>query len=140
MKMNPKGSNCIILSREVSAGLTGDGVFGVRNRRKANDRAPRGTLIQKHQRHVTAVKYPLRIGAVIDANPNIALRPPLYLGRDCSGTMMLISMKAPHAIPAPPIPAIARPTMRALEVGAVAQTIDPVSNTATSMKRTDFAE
>lgn len=38
----------------------------------------------------------------------------------------------PDVIPAAPIPVIARPTIRAVEVGAVAETMEPISNIATS--------
>jgi predicted enzyme related to lactoylglutathione lyase len=37
-------------------------------------------------------------------------------------------VKAPEKIPAPPTPAIARPTMRATEVGARAQISEPTNN------------
>jgi hypothetical protein len=49
-------------------------------------------------------------------------------------------MKAPEPIPAPPMPVMARPTIKAFEVGAAAQTIDPISNIAASVKRTHLVE
>ena len=44
-----------------------------------------------------------------------------------------MSNNPPDVIPAAPIPVIARPTIRAAEVGAVAETMEPISNIATSV-------
>lgn len=49
-------------------------------------------------------------------------------------------MKAPEPIPAPPMPVMARPTINAFEVGAEAQTIDPISNMNASAKMTHLVE
>jgi hypothetical protein len=49
-------------------------------------------------------------------------------------------MKTPEPIPAPPIPVMARPTIKAFEVGAAAQTIDPISKIAVRIKRTHLVE
>jgi hypothetical protein len=47
---------------------------------------------------------------------------------------------APEKIPAEPIPAIARPTMKALELGAPPQSADPTSKTRIATKKTLFVE
>ena len=60
---------------------------------------------------------------------------PKYLGRERRGTRLLIMTRAPELTPAPPIPVMARPTMSAAELGAVAETMEPISKIATSMTR-----
>jgi len=47
---------------------------------------------------------------------------------------------APTEVPAAPMPVIARPIMRAMEEGAAAQTMEPISNKATIVTRVHFAE
>lgn len=61
---------------------------------------------------------------------------PKYLGRDWSGTSVLMRRRAPDEIPAAPTPVITRPTIRAADVGAVADTMEPNSNIATSPRST----
>ena len=46
---------------------------------------------------------------------------PLYMGRFSSGTLYAKMMRAPEKIPAEPTPAMARPTMSAVLVGATPQ-------------------
>jgi len=43
-------------------------------------------------------------------------------------------------VPADPNPAMARPTMSAVDVGAAPQMADPISNIATAMRKTHFGE
>lgn len=47
-------------------------------------------------------------------------------------------MREPATMPAPPTPAIALPTMRAVEDGAAAQMIDPISKMAMVARYTYF--
>jgi hypothetical protein len=47
---------------------------------------------------------------------------------------------APEKIPADPMPAIARPTMSALEVGAAPQTAEPISKMAIAVRYTYLIE
>jgi hypothetical protein len=54
---------------------------------------------------------------------------PVYIGRFVSGTVFATIMRAPEKIPALPSPAMARPTIRAVEFGATPQIKDPSSNT-----------
>ena len=140
IRRNPRGSNCLTFPSQLSAGLTGGGLLGVRKTRSTNDTAPIGTLIQKHQRHVTPVKYPPSNGPMMEANPKTEPMAPVYLGRDCRGTRMLTRKNAPDATPAPPAPVITRPTIKALDVGADAQTIEPTSKTDTRATSTHLAE
>jgi hypothetical protein len=64
----------------------------------------------------------------------------VYLGRSWTGTRKVISKKEPGVTPAPPMPVMTLPTIKALDVGAVAQTIEPNSNIKMLMIRTHFAE
>jgi hypothetical protein len=47
---------------------------------------------------------------------------------------------APENIPADPTPAIARPTMKALEFKALPQTADPTSNIKIAIRKIDLVE
>lgn len=47
-------------------------------------------------------------------------------------------MKTPVTIPEAPQPEIALPTMKAAELGAAADTMDPISRIATAVTRTHF--
>ena len=62
------------------------------------------------------------------ATEAIALTPPTEaknMGRCFSGTIYAMTVNAPEKIPAPPDPAIARPTISATEVGATPQINEP---------------
>lgn len=72
--------------------------------------------------------------------PNTEPRAPIYLGREARGTRKVIKRNAPAEMPAPPMPVMTRPTMSALELGAKAQTSDPISKMATSEMSTHFVE
>lgn len=82
IRMKPKGSSCLNLPNQLSAFLSGGGVFGVNRTSKINDTTPTGRLIQKHQRHVTDVRYPPSMGPMADDIPNTDPRAPKYFGRD----------------------------------------------------------
>ena len=47
-------------------------------------------------------------------------------------------MVPPEKMPAPPRPVIARPMMKAMEEGAVAQTIDPMAKTMNEARKIAF--
>jgi len=49
-------------------------------------------------------------------------------------------MNAPGGTPAPPIPVTTRPIIKALDDGAAAQTMDPISKMATLITMTHFGE
>lgn len=148
METNPSGSNWLILPSRESADRRAAGLLGIRRMSTTRDIAPRGTLIQKHQRQVTAVRYPPKSGPAIEASPNTAPRLPArnqhshlrtvpydipkYFGREWSGTSVLMSRRAPDEMPAPPMPVITRPTIKVADVGAVADMMEPSSNIATS--------
>jgi hypothetical protein len=74
---------------QVAALCTGDVHFGVRIVSIAIETPPTGTLIQKHQRQETDVRYPPSIGPSIDVTPNTEPKLPMYFGRACTGTVLL---------------------------------------------------
>jgi len=57
----------------------------------------------------------------------ICLTIPVKIGLFTRGTEYAMMTRAPEKIPADPIPAMARPMMRATEVGAAPQTTEPTS-------------
>lgn len=63
---------------------------------------------------------------------------PVQMARLCSGMMVVSRVNPPAKIPEAPKPATARPTIRALEFGASAQTRLPTSNTKIYTKYTSF--
>jgi len=61
-------------------------------------------------------------------------------GRMRRGTECAMMIKAPEAMPEPPRPATARPTIRALLVGASPQTRDPISKMAMAARKVYLIE
>ncbi len=49
--------------------------------------------------------------------------------------MVIMIMVTPEKMPAPPRPAIARPTIKTIEFGAAPHMTDPISNRATVIKK-----
>lgn len=95
---------------------------------------------QKHHRHVTFdVNTPPSSGPAIEARPNVAAMKPVYFGRFSSGRISARITFAPVMPPALPMPATARPMMNAVDVGAAAQTIDPISKIRTVARNAHFA-
>ena len=60
--------------------------------------------------------------------PKVAPRKPVNRLLFLNGVIFAMMMKQPENIPAPPIPAIARPIINAMEVGAAPQMALPTSN------------
>lgn len=112
-----------------------------RMRSSANiDAPPIGRLSQKIQRHVTlVVKTPPSNGPAMEATPKTAPIAPKYFALRSSGRRSTKTMFEPVVMPALPIPEMARPTMKALEVGAAAQMIDPIKNIAVDAMKVHLA-
>lgn len=92
-------------------------------------KAPSGKLIPKHHLHVDfSVRAPPINGPAIAATPKMADIMPRYAGLRDSGITLVVMRTPPENIPEAPRPAIARPTIRAVELGAVVQTNEPTSN------------
>jgi len=72
-------------------------------------------------------------GPATEAIPYMPPMIPMYAGRFLRGTVFATIRIAPLKIPAAPTPAIARPMMRAVELGATPQTREPISK----MKRAE---
>jgi hypothetical protein len=62
------------------------------------------------------------------------------MGRCLTGTDKLRITRAPEKIPEQPIPAIARPTIKVLELGATAQIKDPTSKSPIVPMKHHFIE
>lgn len=73
------------------------------------------------------VKAPPTIGPITEDTPKMAPIRPWYIGRLSNGVIGIIMTTTPDMTPAEPIPAIARPIMKALEVGAAPHNAEPVS-------------
>ena len=66
-------------------------------------------------------------GPATEAIPYIAPITPIYAGLPCRGTVCPTIKMAPEKRPAEPIPAIARPRIRPVELGVMPQTNEPSS-------------
>lgn len=84
----------------------------------------------------SSVKTPPRSGPMTEDIPKTAPKSPVYKGRLCKGTVMVIIIMTPENTPADPRPAIALPMMKILEDGAAAHSRDPISNTITELRKT----
>lgn len=63
---------------------------------------------------------------------------PVYIGRLLRGTMYTIRIIVPEGMQAEPSPAIARPTINAIEVGVAPQSAEPISKTRMLPRKTHF--
>ena len=77
---------------------------------------------------------------MIDEIPKTDPIRPTKIGRLASGTICAIITVAPENMPADPIPAIARPNMKALEFGAPPQMADPTSKIRMAIRKTVLVE
>ena len=69
-----------------------------------------------------------------NVRPNIEV----YMGLLRRGTSGSMIMADPEKMPAAPRPAIARPTMKAIELGAAPQTAEPISKMIMENRKTCF--
>lgn len=70
-------------------------------------------------------------GPMIEAMPNMDPMRPTYMGLFSSGTICVRISDEPEKMPAEPMPATARPIMKAVELGAAPQIAEPTSKTTT---------
>ena len=82
---------------------------------------------------------PIR-GPATEATPKIAPRNPVHIGRFRSGTLCMIMTIAPEKTPADPSPAIARPRMKAVELGAAPHRTEPSSKRPMTVRKTYLGE
>ena len=75
-------------------------------------------------------------GPATEAMPYMPPISPKKIGRLTRGTVLAIVTRAPVKIPADPSPATARPTMKAVEVGATPQTKEPSSKMNNATRKT----
>lgn len=64
----------------------------------------------------------------------------MYCGRFSRGKIWVRMTEDPENIPAEPIPAMARPMMKAVELGAAPQIAEPTSKTTTAARKIIFVE
>jgi hypothetical protein len=72
--------------------------------------------------------------------PNMEPMRPIKRGRLCRGMTWVIMTVAPFWMPADPIPAMARPTINEVELGAAPQTAEPISKITTAAKKSILVE
>ena len=77
-------------------------------------------------------------GPMIDAIPNIAPPNPYISGRLWSGTRRMMMMIEPERMFEGPAPAIARPTMRTVDLDAAPQRVEPIFKRTTKARKTYF--
>jgi len=89
------------------------------------------TIYHLHHRQDTlSVNAPPSNGPITEEIPKTAPKNPWNIGRFANGIVCTIMTTVPENRPAEPRPAMARPTMRAFDVGAEPQMADPTSKRA----------
>jgi hypothetical protein len=90
--------------------------------------------------HTLSVKMPPMIGPSTDDTPNTMPNIEVYTGRLRMGMRGSKIITPPQKMPAAPMPAIARPIMKAVELGAAPQRADPTSKVIIEVRKTHFVE
>jgi hypothetical protein len=83
---------------------------------------------------------PPRSGPIIDAMPYTDPTAAVYIDLSRNGTAFAIIIRTPLTTPDAPLPATARPTIRAGELGLTAQISDPSSKSAIEVIKMIFVE
>ena len=83
---------------------------------------------------------PPRSGPATDAIAKTEPKMPWYTGRLASGMTFTMMTMAPFIMPAAPKPEMARPTIKAFDVGAAPQMTDPISKMTMMPKKTHLGE
>lgn len=86
------------------------------------------------------VNAPPNNGPTTLAIPQTAPIMPVKAGRLANGIDLPTMIRAPEKMPAPPIPAIARPTIRTTELGLAPQIADPISKISTAPEKVHLIE
>ena len=95
-------------------------------------------FIQKQNLHVSvleSVKRPPSKGPPTDATPYMLVIMDIYIGLLFRGTMCPPIVRLPENMPDAPTPETARPMMKAVELGAVAHMMEPVSKSARAARK-----
>lgn len=74
----------------------------------------------------------------MEAMPQTMPKAPKTRGRLWSGMVKEMMTRAPEKMPATPMPAMARPTMRTVLDGATAQMSEPSSKMQTAVRKPHF--
>lgn len=134
----PKGSRRNSFSLQESASICLAGSLRI-TKMTTMATPPMGKLIKKHHLQLTLeVKAPPRSGPATLAIPKMEPNHPMYAGRFASGRTWTIIVIAPEKRPVAPIPAIARPIISAVELGAVPHTIEPSSKRPIHERKTNL--
>lgn len=80
------------------------------------------------------------IGPSTDDNPKATPNIEVKIGRLRRGTSGSMTIIPPENMPADPKPAMARPIMKAIELGAAPQSADPTSKITIESRKTHFVE
>lgn len=75
----------------------------------------------------------------MDARPNVAPMNPKNFGLSFKGRRSTKMIMPPVEVPALAAPEMARPTMNAVDVGAAAQMMEPISKTTTVRMKVHLA-
>ena len=86
------------------------------------------------------MKRPPRSGPNIDEAPNDKPNIEVATGRFRSGISGSVIIVPPEKTPADPRPAIARPIMKAVELGAAPHSVEPTSKIRSETKNVYFVE
>lgn len=86
------------------------------------------------------MKAPPSSGPMTDDIPNKAPTMPTKMGLFLNGTICVTMTVDPAVMPAQPTPAIARPMMKAVELGAAPHRAEPTSKTMMVMRYTILVE
>jgi hypothetical protein len=87
-----------------------------------------------------SVNIPPKIGPNTELNALASPKMLMKIGRFRKGTSGSMIILPPEKMPAAPAPAIARPLMKAVELGAAPQIAEPISKTTIDRRNTHFVE
>lgn len=89
--------------------------------------------------YTLSVNVPPNSGPITDPTAKTAAKRPWYIGRCRRGMVYTIITMSPENKPEEPMPAMARPIMKAVEFGADPQTADPISKSTMQVRKTGLA-
>lgn len=76
----------------------------------------------------------------MDEIPNMEPMRPIYMGLFSNGNICVRMTEDPEKMPAEPMPAMARPMMKAVELGAPPQRAEPTSKMTVAIRKTTFVK
>lgn len=133
--IKPIGSSCSSFPFQDSAGLAGGGRFGASSRSRTSETPPIGNIDPEAPSPCNGRKVSSQDQTKNRRNAKCRspVTPSTWGGLEAA-TISVIMRYTPGVMPAPPMPVVALPAIKALEFRADAQTIEPISKTAVRMK------